>query len=164
MGKAAEDLVLFEPIGHGHLHGPVEGKLAVVDPAEHPHRLLHHVVAFEQLAAELRPGDLDLLGQGDFLLPREQRDFAHLRQVHPHRVVRPRFRLVGTQQGIIRCVQLVDVAVDDDQGVIEIVVEPEIAVIFIVQVKAPDGSGRIFVVQFVQQSVCVVQCKPPESS
>ena len=42
--------------------------------------------------------------------------------------------------------------------------DAEIAVLFIVQVKAPDDSGRIFVVQFVQQSVCVVQCKPPENS
>ena len=31
------------------------------------------------------------LGQGDFLLPGEQRDFAHLRQIHAHRIVRPGF-------------------------------------------------------------------------
>jgi hypothetical protein len=50
----------------------------------------HHVVARQQLAAERGAGDLDAARQADLFLAGEQRDLAHLRQVHPHRVVRPR--------------------------------------------------------------------------
>jgi hypothetical protein len=35
----------------------------------------------------LRRGLLDLLGQGDLLVALQQRNLAHLRQIHPHRVV-----------------------------------------------------------------------------
>ena len=31
------------------------------------------------------------LAKRNFFLPREQRNLAHLRQIHPHRIVRPRF-------------------------------------------------------------------------
>ena len=37
--------------------------------------------------AEAGAGLFDLLGAGDFLGPVEQRNLAHLHQVHPHRVV-----------------------------------------------------------------------------
>ena len=96
--QPAENLVLLELVGHRDLHGAVEGQLAVVDPPQHLHRRLHHVVAFQDLVAEPRAGHLDLLGQGDFLLPGQQRNLAHLRQIHANRIVGPGFVLDAGQQ------------------------------------------------------------------
>ena len=49
--------------------------------------ILNYIITFEQLGAEAAAGELDLFGQVDFLSPREQRDLAHLRQVHADRIV-----------------------------------------------------------------------------
>ena len=104
--QATEDLVLLELIGYRDLHGAIERQLAVLDAPQHLHGRLHHVIAFQHLVAEPRPGKLDLLGQGHFLLPGQQRNLAHLRQVHPHRIVGPRFVLDPGQQILGRDVQL----------------------------------------------------------
>ena len=53
------------------------------------------VIALQHLGAENLAGDFDLLGQGDFLLAGEQGDLAHLRQVHPHRIVDALGRSLG---------------------------------------------------------------------
>ena len=82
---ALEDLVLLEVLGQRHLDGAVEGQVAGVDALERLDDLPQGVIAFEHLAAEALAGDLDLLGEGDFLLALEQRDLAHLREVHAHR-------------------------------------------------------------------------------
>ena len=71
------------------LHRAVERQIAVVHLLKNFHRRLKAVIALQHLGAENLAGDLDLLGQGDFLLARQQGDFAHLRQVHPHRIVDP---------------------------------------------------------------------------
>ena len=42
----------------------------------------------QQVAAESLAGDLDLLGQADFFVPRQQRNLRHLRQVHADRIAR----------------------------------------------------------------------------
>ena len=65
-GKRPEDLVLFQAVGHRHLHGAVERQFAAVHAVEHLDRDLDHVVAFQQLAAEAGPGDLDLAWPGRF--------------------------------------------------------------------------------------------------
>ena len=70
-----------------HLDGAVERQVAGVDALERLDDLAQGVVALQHLAAEAAAGDLDLLGQGDFLLAVEQRDLAHLGEVHAHRVV-----------------------------------------------------------------------------
>ena len=66
MRQAAEDLFLFQAVGHRHLHGAIERQFVILDPLEDRHCLLNYQVALEQLAAELGPRDLDLLGQRDF--------------------------------------------------------------------------------------------------
>ena len=63
------------------------GRSPVCDPLEHLDHVAQGIIAFEHLAAEALAGDFDLLGQGDFLLAGEQRDFAHLGEVHAHRIV-----------------------------------------------------------------------------
>jgi hypothetical protein len=68
---------------------------------QNANRVLNDEIAFQQFAAEASAGDFDLLGQRDFLLPREQRNFAHLREVHADRVVRPRFVVVGDHANVV---------------------------------------------------------------
>ena len=96
-----QNLVLFQLIGHRHLHGAIEGQLAVVHAAEHLDGRLHDVVAFQNPVTEPGPGKLDLLGQGHFLLPGQQRNLAHLGQIHPHRIVRPRLIVLDAGQQIL---------------------------------------------------------------
>ena len=55
-GQPAEDLVLFQLVGHRDLHRAVEGQLALVDPPQHLDGQLHHVVAGQHVAAELGAG------------------------------------------------------------------------------------------------------------
>ncbi len=68
MRHALEDLVLFQVLGQRHLDGAVEGQVAGVDALQGFDDLTEGVIALEHLAAEALAGDLDLLGQGDFLL------------------------------------------------------------------------------------------------
>jgi hypothetical protein len=42
-----------------------------------------------------------LFGEVDFLLAGEQRNFAHLRQIHPDGVVRPRLRVVVEREQFV---------------------------------------------------------------
>ena len=85
-------------VGHRDLHGAVEGQFALVNAAQDAKRRLHDVIAFQHLGAELRPGHFDSLGQGDFLLPLQQGDFTHLGQIHPDRIVRPRFAIFSGEK------------------------------------------------------------------
>ena len=84
---AGEDLLLLEVLGLRDLHGAVEGKFAAVDALERLDDAAQGEIAFEDFAAEAAAGDFDLFGEVDFLVAAEQRDFAHLRQVHADRVV-----------------------------------------------------------------------------
>jgi len=93
--------VLLKLIGHRNLHRAIERQLAVMDPPQHFHRRLHHVVAFQDLVSEAGAGQLDLLGQRDFLLPGQQRNLAHLRQIHPHRIIGPRFVVLDHGEQIV---------------------------------------------------------------
>ncbi len=97
-GQAAENLVLFQLVGHRDLHRAVKRQVALVDPPQDLYRRLHDVVALQYLAAELGPRLFDLLRQRDLFPPREQGNLAHLRQVHAHRIVRPRVVLVDAFQ------------------------------------------------------------------
>ncbi len=45
------------------------------------------MLAFAQRPPVTFAGHLDLLGEKDLLLPGQQRNFAHLRQIHPDRIV-----------------------------------------------------------------------------
>ena len=62
-------------------------KLAVGDLFKQLDGPLQHEVAAQQRAAEPTAGALDLLGRGDFVVPVEHRDLAHLHQVHAHGIV-----------------------------------------------------------------------------
>ena len=159
--QAAENLVLFELVGHRHLHGAIERQVAVVDAPQHLHRGLHHVVAFQNLVAEPRAGHLDLFGQSDFLLTSQQRNFAHLRQIHANRIVGPRLVLDAGQQVFRGQVQL---------GIVFLVVVQDGAIqVVLFNVDNPDGifakiqrlvrPRNRFVFQTFQQ--CVVQNTAP---
>ena len=82
-------------LGGADLHRAVERQIAVVDLLEDLDRALKAVVDLQHLRAENLAGDFDLLGQRDFLLAGEQRDLAHLREVHPHRIVDALGRCLG---------------------------------------------------------------------
>ena len=77
-------------LGRVEVERAVERLLALADAVEDRQAMAQHEVRFEQLGAEPLAGDLDLLREADFLVAREERDFAHLRQVDAHRVVNPR--------------------------------------------------------------------------
>ncbi len=88
-----------------------------MDPPQDLHGQLHHVVAGQHVAAELGAGLFDLPGQGHFFTPRQQRDFAHLRQVHPHRIVRPGLVFINAlQQAVDIDVQVELVQLDYEVG------------------------------------------------
>ena len=78
-------------VGHAFIgadfHRAVEGEIAVIDLLEDFHGRLEAVIALQYLGAEDFAGDFDLLRQGDFLLAGEQGNFAHLREIHAHRIV-----------------------------------------------------------------------------
>ena len=61
---------------------------------ENLERLLADVFAFEQFGAELSPRGFNLAGEVDFLGAGQQRDLAHLRQVHAHGIIRPVLNLL----------------------------------------------------------------------
>ena len=65
--QAAQNLVLFQLVGHRDLHRAVEGQLAVVDPPQDLHGQLHDVIAGQHVAAELRAGLFDLPWPGSLL-------------------------------------------------------------------------------------------------
>ena len=76
-------------LGRRNAHGAVERQLAPVHHAQDLGRLRDDVVALQAAPAEDHPRGLDLLGQADLFLTRQQWDGAHLREVHPHRVIDP---------------------------------------------------------------------------
>ena len=86
---AAQDLVFLQVLGDRDLHGAVERELAFVDLLEHVDDQRQGKMALEHLAAELLAGDLDPLGQVDFLLAGQQGNFTHLGQIHANRIVDP---------------------------------------------------------------------------
>jgi hypothetical protein len=81
-------LRLREPLGERHLDRPVERQLAALHALQDRHRVLQREERPQDVPPEPLAGQLDLLGQRDFLVPRQQRNPAHLRQVHADRVVR----------------------------------------------------------------------------
>ena len=64
---AGDDLLLGQPLGQRDLDRAVEGQDAAVDLDQRADRGPHRQVAADHRAAEPLAGDLDLLGQGDFL-------------------------------------------------------------------------------------------------
>ncbi len=58
-----------------------------MDLGQRANRGVQGEMAAQHGAAKPLPRDLDLFGQRDLLLPRQQRNLGHLREVHPHRVV-----------------------------------------------------------------------------
>jgi hypothetical protein len=88
-GDPLGQLVLGVLVQRGDPQRPVERQVAAAHALERRHRLRHDVVALKAAPPEDHPRGLDLLGQPDLLLPRQQRDGAHLGEVHPHRIVDP---------------------------------------------------------------------------
>ena len=89
MRQPAEDLVLFQAIADGDLHGAVERQLAGVDPLQRGYRRAQYKAALEQIAAKAAPGGVDLSRQGEFLGSGQQRHLADLVQVYAERIVEP---------------------------------------------------------------------------
>ena len=96
--QAADDLIFFQTIRHRNLNRAVERKLPSIDLLQSLVSFDQHVVIFQQLGPETPTSFFDAFGKFDFLPPRQQRDFAHLRQIHPHRVIGPGFTFVDRQQ------------------------------------------------------------------
>jgi len=88
-GHPFGDGFLGEVFGRRDLHRAVEGQIALEDLGEDVGGLLEAVVALQDAPAEVHPRHLDLLGQVDLLLARQQGDLAHLGQVHPDGIVDP---------------------------------------------------------------------------
>jgi hypothetical protein len=95
VGQTAEDLVLLQPVGHRDLHRAVKGQLAAMHPREHAEGLLADILALQQLGPEPGAGGFDLPREMDLLRPGEERDLAHLREVHADGIVRPVLDLLG---------------------------------------------------------------------
>ena len=164
--QPAENLVLFQLVGHGNLHRAIEGQVALVYPPQHFHGQLHYIVAGQHVAAELGAALFNLPGKGHLFPPREQRDFAHLRQIHSHRIVRPGIALVHAFQQALDVhveFELVQVGgrqfgrVVADEVVFHVLESAHVVVGNIVDdVLRPRGR---LVVQVIQQ--CVVQLQSP---
>ncbi len=106
-----QDLVLFQVLGDRHLHGAVEGELALVDLLEDIDDQGQREVALQHLATEPLAGDLDPLGQVDFLVAGQERNLAHLGQIHADRVVdapRDLVEILGGELGFLVLERLLD--------------------------------------------------------
>ena len=149
-GQTAQNLVLLQLVGHRDLNRAIKRQLALVDPPQDLDGQLHDVVAGKHVAAELGAGLFDLPRQGHFFTPRQQRDLAHLRQIHAHRVVGPGFVLVHAfQQAVDIDVQVEFVQLDDEVG--------HVPNQIVVRIFEP-GNGVIgqIVDHFIRARSCVV--------
>ena len=156
--------MLFELIGHRNLHRAIEGQLAVLHAPQHLHRRLHHIIAFQHLVPEAGAGKLDLLGQRHLLLPGQQGNLAHLRQVHPHGIVGPRFVFLDARHQVVGAdVQfwVVLFVVLQDRSV-QVVLDIQRLDWILHQIQRFFRPGDRFILQAVQQ--CVVQSAAPQVS
>jgi len=85
--QPADDLLLVQLRSGRHLHHAIQADFSITGPAEQRDRFLHHVVAPQEKAPELRAAGLDLPGQDQFLLSRQERELAHLTQVQVEGIV-----------------------------------------------------------------------------
>jgi len=104
--QATEDLFFLQVVGNRNLNRTIERQLATMHFAERFEGFHQHVVVFQQLRPEPAACFFDPLGQFDFLTAGQQRDLAHLRQIHSHRVVRPRFAVIKPRQQFVGTLQL----------------------------------------------------------
>ena len=79
--QAAPNVMLFQPITHGHLHGTGKTKFARLHVFQPIDRRAQHEVTLKYSPAETSPSHLDLLGQSDLLLAREQRKTTDLLKI-----------------------------------------------------------------------------------
>ena len=84
---AGQNLLFGQPLGERDLDRAVERQRAAMDLGQRANRGVQGEMATEHGAAKPLARDFDLFGQRDFLLPRQQRNLGHLRQIHPHRIV-----------------------------------------------------------------------------
>ena len=93
--QAAQDALLFHRIGHRHFDRAVEPQRAVAHALQQGHGALQHEIAGQHVVAKARPRAFDGAGGRKFLGAGEQRNLAHLHQVHAHRVVDADARAAG---------------------------------------------------------------------
>ena len=106
LAQGLHDLRIIVGLGVGvDLEGAVEGKVAITHLPQGSDGLGHADPRAHALLAEALAGDLDGLGKEDLLGAGEQRNLAHLGQVHTHRII----NLLGQDplQGL-RCSALLD--------------------------------------------------------
>ena len=94
-GNALLNLLLRVRLGRADAHGAIKGQLLSMHVAEDLDRFARRVIALEHLAAEDHARGFDLLGQTDFFFACQQRDRAHLREVHANRIVNALRALLG---------------------------------------------------------------------
>ena len=95
-----ENLVLLQVLRLRDLDRAVEGKVAGGHAFERLDDLAQCIIAFENFAAEAAAGYFDLAGERDFLVAGEQRNLAHLREVHANGVVDVAAVAIGVFEGI----------------------------------------------------------------
>jgi hypothetical protein len=89
MRHSGLDLLLGQPLGQRDLDRPVERQDSLVHLGQRAVRRLHAEMAADHRSAEPFASHLDLLGQRNLLLPRQEGDFSHLAQIEPDRIVAP---------------------------------------------------------------------------
>ena len=82
-----KDLVFLEVLGLRDLDGAVERQVAGLHALERLEDVAKGVIAFEDFATEAPARDFDLLRERNFEAAIEERDLAHLGEVHPDGVV-----------------------------------------------------------------------------
>ena len=86
-GQPPQDALLHRRVGHRNFDRAIEPQCAVAHLFQQGRRALQHEIAGQHVVAESAASIFDALCRFDFFVPREQRNLAHLHQVHPHRVV-----------------------------------------------------------------------------
>ena len=101
VGHTPQNLFFFQPVGHRDLNGSVKRKFTFMNSLQCLERGLDHIIAFEQFGTKAATCIFNSLGERDLFMPRQQWDLAHLRQVHPYRVIRPRLNVVDTRENLV---------------------------------------------------------------
>ena len=87
MRHASLNLRFLQTFGDGDLDCSVERKVGRVNHRQHVDGRFHCVVTLHEFPAEPLASDFNFFGERDFFFASQQRDFAHLCEIHADRVV-----------------------------------------------------------------------------
>ena len=168
MWQAAKNLFLLKTVGHRDLNRAVEGQFAAMHAGEHLERIVADILALDQFGTKGCSGGFDLSGEMNLLGTGQQRNLAHLREIHTDGIVGPVLGLLdqdffsvccGVTIGARVAVRLGRFVAVDDHARVDVVFR---IVAFIGQVFDLAWRGDNVVFNFVQERV--VQCKSPSKT